>query len=103
MMSIRNDILTEQQLKRLNEHKYSAFGDTLLDPYMQKFWKWSVQQFPTWFAPNLMTVLGLIVNALTTLILIYYSPDAKAAVSVEILFEEISFIFLSDARLSSNE
>lgn len=81
MMSIRNDILTEQQLRRLNEHKYSASGDTLLDPYMQKFWKWSVQQFPTWVAPNLMTVLGLIVNALTTLILIYYSPDAKAAVS----------------------
>ena len=81
-MSIRNDILTEQQLRRLNEHKYSASGDTLLDPYMQKFWKWSVQQFPTWVAPNLMTVLGLIVNALTTLILIYYSPDAKAAVSV---------------------
>jgi len=86
MLSIRNDILTEQQLRRLNEHKYSASGDTLLDPYMQKFWRWSVEKFPTWFAPNLMTVLGLIVNALTTLILIYYSPDAKTAVPAWTLF-----------------
>lgn len=82
MFSLRNDILTDQQLKRLNEHKYSASGDTLLDPFMQKFWRWIVEKFPTWVAPNLMTVIGLIVNALTTLILIYYSPDAKAQVCI---------------------
>lgn len=86
MMFIRDDILSDQQLKRLIEHKYNASGDTLLDPYMQKFWKWAVEQFPTWVAPNLMTVLGLIINALTTLILIYYSPNAKEPVSFLLSF-----------------
>jgi choline/ethanolamine phosphotransferase len=76
------NFLTHTQLVRLTEHKYSSSGETLLDPFMQKFWQWSVTKFPKWVAPNLMTVVGLIVNALTTFILIYHSPDARQVVSV---------------------
>lgn len=32
---------------------------------------------PLYIAPNLLTIVGLFVNILTTLILIWYSPDAK--------------------------
>ena len=76
------NILKPQQLVRLTEHKYSSSGATLLDPFMQKFWQWIVTKFPTWVAPNLMTVIGLIINALTTFILIYHSPDARQVVRV---------------------
>ncbi|KAL8589233.1 hypothetical protein ACOMHN_017034 [Nucella lapillus] len=73
-------ILSETQLKRLYEHKYSAGGTSLLEPYLQPFWRWLVEQMPLWVAPNLLTIAGLIVNIVTTMVLIYYSPDAKSEV-----------------------
>ena len=74
-------ILSDSQLKRLSEHKYSAGGVSLLEPFLQPFWRWLVEQIPLWVAPNLLTIAGLILNIGTTLILIYYSPDAKSEVS----------------------
>src|SRR5271156_5474766 len=41
-------VLNEQEIKRLKEHKYASEGTTLLDPYMQKFWKWLVEYCPLW-------------------------------------------------------
>src|SRR5437879_1495180 len=55
-------VLNEQQIKRLKEHKYASDGTTLLDPYMQKFWKRLVEYCPLWVAPNLLTIIGLISN-----------------------------------------
>lgn len=83
MIFSSEDVLSGQQLKRLAEHKYSSFGATLLDPWMQRFWNWYVTKIPNWVAPNLMTIVGLFINALTTLMLICLSPDAKADVSVQ--------------------
>ena len=74
------NLLSDQQLKRLSEHKYSSSGATLLDPWMQRFWNWFVTKIPLWIAPNLLTIVGLIVNALTTIILMVLSPDAKTEV-----------------------
>ena len=75
------DVLTPGQLRRLTEHKYSAEGVSLVEPTMQHFWRWLVEQIPLWWAPNALTLVGLIVNVLTTLILVFYSPDAKQEVS----------------------
>ncbi|RWS04082.1 cholinephosphotransferase 1-like isoform X2 [Dinothrombium tinctorium] len=80
MIFSSSDILTQQQLKRLSEHKYSSYGSTLLDPFMQRFWAYFVTKLPLRLAPNLMTVIGLLVNAFTTLILVCYSPDARQPV-----------------------
>ncbi|XP_059164011.1 cholinephosphotransferase 1-like [Physella acuta] len=75
---IRNyQILTQTQLKKLMEHKYSAEGTSIIEPPMQIFWKWVVEQLPLWWAPNAITIVGLIVNVMTTLILAFYSPDCK--------------------------
>ena len=73
-------ILNDAQLKRLSDHKYSASGTSLIEPFFQPFWKWLVEQCPLWVAPNLLTITGLILNIVTTLVLIYYSPDAKSEV-----------------------
>lgn len=78
-------ILTQTQLKKLMEHKYSAEGTSIIEPPMQIFWKWIVEQLPLWWAPNAITIVGLIVNVMTTLILAFYSPDCKQEVIV-ILF-----------------
>ncbi|GFO43614.1 choline/ethanolaminephosphotransferase 1 [Plakobranchus ocellatus] len=75
---IRNyQILTPAQLKRLAEHKYSATGTSLIEPFMQVFWRWLVERVPLWWAPNAITIVGLLVNVITTLILVFYSPDCK--------------------------
>ncbi|KAG0711546.1 Choline/ethanolaminephosphotransferase 1 [Chionoecetes opilio] len=72
--------LSEPQLRRLEEHKYSCASTSLLDPCMQRWWCWLVEQCPLTLAPNLITITGLIINIVTSLLLCYYSPDAKQEV-----------------------
>nr|NP_610877.2 bb in a boxcar, isoform A [Drosophila melanogaster]AAF58370.1 bb in a boxcar, isoform A [Drosophila melanogaster] len=72
-------ILSAQQLRKLSEHKYSCFSVSLLDPLLQPWWNWLVAQTPLWLAPNLITIVGLILNVVTTLILICYSPNGVEA------------------------
>ncbi|XP_055941537.1 cholinephosphotransferase 1-like isoform X1 [Argiope bruennichi] len=74
-MFLTKDILSPVQLKRLSDHRYSSSGRTLLDPIVQPFWNWLVLKLPLWLSPNLMTISGLMINILTSLILICYSPD----------------------------
>uniref|UniRef100_A0A0A9Z421 diacylglycerol cholinephosphotransferase n=1 Tax=Lygus hesperus TaxID=30085 RepID=A0A0A9Z421_LYGHE len=74
----RDKLLSPGQLKRLSEHKYSSEGKTLLDRVLQPWWNFLVSRTPLWLAPNLITVIGLFVNVVTTLLLVFYSPDAKS-------------------------
>lgn len=73
--------LSAAQLKRLEEHKYSASGRSLLEPPLQIYWNWLVQQIPLWVAPNTLTVVGLLINVLTTAVLVFYCPTATEEVS----------------------
>ncbi|XP_076382660.1 choline/ethanolaminephosphotransferase 1 bbc isoform X3 [Megalopta genalis] len=77
MQFYKENLLSPGQLKRLSEHKYSCTTNSLLDGLLQPWWDWLVSKVPLWLAPNLITILGLIVNIVTTLILVYYSPDAR--------------------------
>ncbi|ESP04098.1 hypothetical protein LOTGIDRAFT_136765 [Lottia gigantea] len=70
-------VLSTHQLQKLSEHKYSAEGTSVLEPGFQVFWRWLVEKVPLWLAPNTITSVGLAVNILTTMILVFYSPDAK--------------------------
>lgn len=77
-------ILSQSQLRRLKEHKYSAEGISILEPGLQVFWRWTVEQIPLWWAPNSITSIGLAINVATTLILCFYSPDCIQEVSASI-------------------
>lgn len=72
--------LSHPQLKRLEEHRYSSAGRSLLEPSMQPYWEGLVARVPTWIAPNLITIVGLATNILTTLVLVYYCPTATEQV-----------------------
>lgn len=93
-------ILSAAQLKRLREHKYSAVSVSLLDPILQIWWTWLVTKVPVWLAPNLITVLGLIVNIVSSLILIFYSPDCKQEVRRKVSFP-LRHVFLITCALCS--
>lgn len=66
--------LSAAQLRRLEEHRYSAAGISLFEPPLQLYWTWLLQWVPLSIAPNSITLLGLAVNLLTTLVLISYCP-----------------------------
>lgn len=72
--------LSAAQLRRLEEHRYSAAGVSVLEPPLQLYWTWLLQWIPLWVAPNSITLLGLAVNLLTTLVLIFYCPTATEEV-----------------------
>lgn len=82
--------LSPAQLKRLEEHKYSASGRSLFEPPCQVFWNWLVQQTPTWIAPNTLTIVGLLVNIISTVVLVYYCPTATEEVSNQASLAEVS-------------
>lgn len=72
--------LSAAQLRRLEEHRYSAAGVSVLEPPLQRYWAWLLQWVPLWLAPNSITLLGLVINLLTTLLLIAYCPTATEEV-----------------------
>ncbi|XP_065909697.1 choline/ethanolaminephosphotransferase 1-like isoform X1 [Dysidea avara] len=67
--------LTSSQLQRLVEHKYKSCGTSLLDPVLQIYWRWLVTCMPLWLAPNLITFIGLLINLIATLCVVYYDPN----------------------------
>eukprot|EP01137_Pigoraptor_chileana_P016880 Opistho-2@74082 len=43
---------------------------------MCHFWNWLVLYIPLWIAPNLITIVGLVINIATTLVLVWFSSNA---------------------------
>lgn len=73
-------VLNEQEIKHLRTHRYASEGATLLDPLMQKYWKWLVELCPLWVAPNLITIIALIINIVTSVALMILSKNGKEQV-----------------------
>lgn len=72
-------ILTPNHIKGLKEHKYSCSTLSFLDNYVMKYyWNAVVEFVPLWVAPNLITLVGLIVNLITSIVLLWYSPTTEA-------------------------
>ena len=77
-------ILSTRQIKSLKEHKYCSEGQSICEPVMQMYWRWLVEQIPLTWAPNSITLVGLILNVVSTMILVYYSSDGV---------QEVMFLF----------
>uniref|UniRef100_A0A182K9K9 diacylglycerol cholinephosphotransferase n=1 Tax=Anopheles christyi TaxID=43041 RepID=A0A182K9K9_9DIPT len=77
MYFYKQKLLHASQLKKLYDHKYSCTNVSLMDPFLQPWWCWLVSKVPLWLAPNLITIVGLLINIATTLILISFSPNGR--------------------------
>ena len=75
-------VLSNAQLEKLAEHKYSATGTSMLVPYLDPFWCWLVLQIPLSVSPNLITFFGLLINLFTSTIVLLESPNAEDPVSL---------------------
>ena len=84
MYDMATEILSSRQIKALKEHKYSAEGSSICEPFMQVYWRWLVEQIPLTWAPNSITLVGLLLNVLTTFILICYTPKGLSEVNIYI-------------------
>lgn len=62
-------LLSDAQLRRLGEHQYSCQSVSFLDKLLQPYWNWLTTKVPIWLAPNLITIVGLFINVVTSLIL----------------------------------
>ncbi|CAG5094767.1 Oidioi.mRNA.OKI2018_I69.XSR.g13850.t1.cds [Oikopleura dioica] len=65
MEYLKDKPLNEKQLVSVKKHKYRAEGITYLEEYLQPFWNAIVPHVPRWIAPNLITLVGLLLNALS--------------------------------------
>ncbi len=102
LMELPVSRLSRQQLKRLEEHQYSSAGRSLLEPFMQGFWCWLVSKVPLWMAPNLITIVGLATNIISTLILAYYCPTATEQVLCTFTASVDSFTALNRSATNLN-
>lgn len=95
----KDKILLPVQLKKLTDHTYKCESTSFADSYLQPFWNWLVTQTPIWIAPNLITLIGLIVNIVTTLLIIRYSPDATSDVSPLTVYRNLKILRLVQANM----
>jgi hypothetical protein len=95
-------ILSQIQLDNLVKHKYTSAGSTLFDPIFQPYWCWCVEKLPMNLAPNLITLIGLLLNVVTSLLVILYSPNATEDVresdSISFFVFFFSFVFHFTSR-----
>jgi len=71
MEYLKDKPLSENQLTCVKKHKYRANGTTYLEEYLQPFWNAIVPHVPRWIAPNMITIVGLLINALSLLWLLF--------------------------------
>jgi len=88
------DTLTTNQLKNLEKHKYSCSGVSLLEPLYKPWWEFAITLCPLWIAPNLITLVGLILNCSGFLLMAFYSGlDGKGAAPSWVYFYAAGSLF----------
>jgi len=55
----------------LDKHQYSSKSISILDTRLQPWWNFVVSLMPMWLAPNLITMIGLVINVATSVLLMY--------------------------------
>jgi ethanolaminephosphotransferase len=67
--------LNDTALVHLVNYQYKSGAYTKLDMLMTPFWNKSVEFLPMWMAPNLVTLIGLILCIIGELVIVSYSQD----------------------------
>ncbi|CDH53739.1 sn--diacylglycerol cholinephosphotransferase [Lichtheimia corymbifera JMRC:FSU:9682] len=71
--------LSNDRLANLKLYKYSAVDKSFISRYVLKhYWNWSIELFPLWIAPNLITLIGLSFMILNVALTIVFAPEMDA-------------------------
>lgn len=66
--------LTKEDLTDLENYEYHGGEYTYVDNILNPFWYKVAYAFPAWFAPNLITLTGLLVNISAAVLIMLYDP-----------------------------
>lgn len=66
------NFITTEGLDQLKNYKYVSGVYSKLDYIIEPFWNKGAELFPTWFAPNLITLIGFLVLLSSSLLFIAY-------------------------------
>lgn len=66
--------LTKEDLINLENYEYHGGEYTFVDNILNPFWYKVAYAFPAWFAPNLITLTGLLVNISAAVLVMMYDP-----------------------------
>ena len=67
--------LSEADLINLDLYEYHGGEYTFVDNILNPFWLKVAYMFPEWFAPNLITLSGLLINVFATIVVCYFDPE----------------------------
>ncbi|CDS02870.1 hypothetical protein LRAMOSA00273 [Lichtheimia ramosa] len=71
--------LSNDRLANLKLYKYSAVDKSFISRYVLKhYWNWSIELFPLWIAPNLITLIGLSFMILNVALTVVFAPEMDA-------------------------
>jgi ethanolaminephosphotransferase len=74
--------IPNSRVKNLHLYKYSGADDSLVSKYiLGPYWNWLVSLFPTWIAPNTITLSGLLLVGLNFITLLSMDPNMQCAAS----------------------
>lgn len=71
--------IPQHALANLRNYSYKGVDKSLLSNYvLNPYWTWLVTLWPTWVAPNMITLSGLSIVIINFLTLLYYDPTYLA-------------------------
>ena len=85
--------LRENDLASLDHYVYHGADYTLVENFLNPFWTWFASFFPSWMAPNMITLIGLIINVISSIAVLIHDPTLEGkAPSMYYIIASISLI-----------
>ena len=66
------DALTEKDLEKMKNHKYSTTGYSWLDNKMNPFWTFCANLLPYKYSPNMVTLTGFFCQSISVVLISFY-------------------------------
>ena len=63
------DALTEKDLEKMKNHKYSTTGYSWLDNKMNPFWTFCANLLPYKYSPNMVTLTGFFCQSISVVLI----------------------------------
>lgn len=87
--------VSDKGIENLQLYKYSGVENSLCARlFMNDFWEFVVSKVPTWIAPNVLTLSGLIFISIAGILSMIYSPTYTEVIPSWVIFSYVILIFL---------
>ena len=63
---LKRNYMSKEALVHLKNYKYGSGEYSIMDKVLTPYWNWVVELLPTWMAPNLVTLSGLLIVMAST-------------------------------------